>query len=160
MKKTGKICERNGGNICGHLFVGFFKSGIKRKCLSWRPKNPRKSCTSNMKPLLFIFQSCQPGETQGGVVSPVVRRGGEQSNSRPRPSAMSRPPYRVSRSCEDEADTISVLERLIRTHPVWFLPDITRDEAYDLLQGKEPGVRYFRIYFISKLYFFVREQHD
>ena len=116
------------------------------------PKNPRKSCT-RIKPVLFIFQSCQPGETQSGMVSPLVRRGGEQFNPRPRPSATSRPPYRVSRSCEDEADTITVLERLIRTHPVWFLPDITRDEAYNLLQGKEPGVRHSRIYFIQVVFF-------
>jgi hypothetical protein len=51
---------------------------------------------------------------------------------------------------------ISLLERLIRTHPVWFLPGIQRAGAFHLLQGKEEGVRvcikiiqlYFRSNFI------------
>lgn len=34
---------------------------------------------------------------------------------------------------------ISLLERLIRTHPVWFLPGIQRAGAFHLLQGKEEG---------------------
>ena len=36
---------------------------------------------------------------------------------------------------------ISNLERLIRTHPVWFQPDLIRDDTTLLLQGKEDGVR-------------------
>lgn len=35
---------------------------------------------------------------------------------------------------------IGLLERLIRTHPVWFLPGIQRAGAFHLLQGKEEGV--------------------
>ncbi|XP_060804255.1 protein sprint isoform X2 [Amyelois transitella] len=34
---------------------------------------------------------------------------------------------------------IGILERLIRTHPVWFLPGIQRAGAFHLLQGKEEG---------------------
>ncbi|PSN53428.1 hypothetical protein C0J52_05143 [Blattella germanica] len=34
---------------------------------------------------------------------------------------------------------ISLLERLIRSHPVWFLPGIQRAGAFHLLQGKEEG---------------------
>lgn len=34
---------------------------------------------------------------------------------------------------------ISNLERLIRTHPVWFQPDLNRDDTTLLLQGKEEG---------------------
>ncbi|XP_049874841.1 protein sprint isoform X7 [Pectinophora gossypiella] len=34
---------------------------------------------------------------------------------------------------------IGLLERLIRTHPVWFLPGIQRAGAFHLLQGKEEG---------------------
>ncbi|XP_011555386.3 protein sprint isoform X7 [Plutella xylostella] len=34
---------------------------------------------------------------------------------------------------------IGTLERLIRTHPVWFLPGIQRAGAFHLLQGKEEG---------------------
>ena len=38
------------------------------------------------------------------------------------------------------ATKISHLERLIRTHPVWFQPDLRRDDTTELLQGKEDGV--------------------
>ena len=38
------------------------------------------------------------------------------------------------------ATKISNLERLIRTHPVWFQPDLIRDDTTLLLQGKEDGV--------------------
>ncbi|XP_063229245.1 protein sprint isoform X2 [Bacillus rossius redtenbacheri] len=34
---------------------------------------------------------------------------------------------------------IGLVERLIRTHPVWFLPGIQRAGAFHLLQGKEEG---------------------
>jgi hypothetical protein len=36
---------------------------------------------------------------------------------------------------------LTSLERLIRTHPIWFLPNLTRDDATQLLDGKEHGVR-------------------
>lgn len=36
---------------------------------------------------------------------------------------------------------IGLLERLIRTHPIWFLPGIGRAGAVHLLQGKDVGVR-------------------
>lgn len=42
-------------------------------------------------------------------------------------------------SGEDVACDISLLERLIRSHPVWFLPGIQRAGAFHLLQGKEDG---------------------
>ncbi|KAL1138494.1 hypothetical protein AAG570_008557, partial [Ranatra chinensis] len=51
-------------------------------------------------------------------------------------------------AAEEEDDTsseegppcdIGLLERLIRTHPVWFLPGIQRAGAFHLLQGKEEG---------------------
>lgn len=35
---------------------------------------------------------------------------------------------------------ISNLERLIRTHPLWFQPDLNREDTTILLQGKEDGV--------------------
>lgn len=35
---------------------------------------------------------------------------------------------------------VGLLERLVRTHPVWFLPGIQRAGAFHLLQGKEEGV--------------------
>ena len=35
------------------------------------------------------------------------------------------------------------LERLIRTHPIWFLPRVGRDDTAELLRGKEAGVRYY-----------------
>lgn len=41
---------------------------------------------------------------------------------------------------------LGLVERLLRTHPVWFLPGIQRAGAVHLLQGKEEGVSLF-IYF-------------
>lgn len=35
---------------------------------------------------------------------------------------------------------LGTIERLLRTHPVWFLPDIQRAGAVHLLQSKEHGV--------------------
>lgn len=35
---------------------------------------------------------------------------------------------------------ISILERLLRTHSLWFIPGIQRSGAVHLLQGKEEGV--------------------
>lgn len=49
-------------------------------------------------------------------------------------------------SSETSADStsppcdLSLVERLLRTHPVWFLPGIQRSGAVHLLQGKEEGV--------------------
>ena len=45
---------------------------------------------------------------------------------------------------------ISNLERLIRTHPVWFQPDLNRDDTTVLLQGKEDGVR-FKAFVFNKI---------
>ncbi|XP_011351800.1 protein sprint isoform X3 [Ooceraea biroi] len=48
-----------------------------------------------------------------------------------------------SESMEDSgsevACDITLIERLIRSHPIWFLPDIQRAGAFHLLQGKEEG---------------------
>ena len=44
---------------------------------------------------------------------------------------------------------IGLLERLIRTHPIWFLPGIGRAGAVHLLQGKDVGVRNFLLQFFS-----------
>ncbi|CAK1543050.1 unnamed protein product [Leptosia nina] len=44
-----------------------------------------------------------------------------------------------SDSDEQPPCDIGLLERLIRTHPVWFLPGIQRAGAFHLLQGKEEG---------------------
>ena len=39
---------------------------------------------------------------------------------------------------------ITTLERLIRTHPIWFLPSVSgREEIAELLSGKEEGVSVF-----------------
>jgi hypothetical protein len=45
---------------------------------------------------------------------------------------------------------ISPLERLLRTKPIWFLPDESREESAVLLQNKHPGVGiYFTILYFS-----------
>ncbi|XP_052867077.1 protein sprint isoform X1 [Anopheles cruzii] len=42
-------------------------------------------------------------------------------------------------SASASACVLSLVERLLRTHPVWFLPGIQRSGAIHLLQGKEEG---------------------
>lgn len=42
---------------------------------------------------------------------------------------------------------LGLVERLLRTHPVWFLPGIQRAGAVHLLQGKEDGVSVYSIDF-------------
>uniref|UniRef100_A0A182RGX8 Protein sprint n=1 Tax=Anopheles funestus TaxID=62324 RepID=A0A182RGX8_ANOFN len=42
-------------------------------------------------------------------------------------------------SANPTAIVMSLLERLLRSHPVWFLPGIQRSGAIHLLQGKEEG---------------------
>ncbi|XP_053669912.1 protein sprint [Anopheles nili] len=42
-------------------------------------------------------------------------------------------------SANPTAIVLSLLERLLRSHPVWFLPGIQRSGAIHLLQGKEEG---------------------
>ncbi|XP_058803709.1 protein sprint, partial [Phymastichus coffea] len=39
----------------------------------------------------------------------------------------------------EAACSITLIERLIRSHPIWFLPGIQRAGAFHLLQGKEEG---------------------
>lgn len=43
-------------------------------------------------------------------------------------------------SSRSPACVLGLVERLLRTHPVWFLPGIQRSGAVHLLQGKEEGV--------------------
>lgn len=51
---------------------------------------------------------------------------------------------------------ISILERLLRTHSLWFIPGIQRSGAVHLLQGKEVGVSFFycfKYFPYNKIYF-------
>ena len=41
---------------------------------------------------------------------------------------------------EETSCDITLVERLVRSHPIWFLPGIQRAGAFHLLQGKEDGV--------------------
>ena len=41
--------------------------------------------------------------------------------------------------------SMTCLERLIRTHPIWFLPKLNRDEASEFLTGKGSGVRIAKV---------------
>ena len=44
-------------------------------------------------------------------------------------------------------EPISHLERLIRTNSIWFIPDLTRQEAVRFLHAKEKGVSHFLMRF-------------
>ncbi|EFN69162.1 Protein sprint [Camponotus floridanus] len=45
----------------------------------------------------------------------------------------------MENSGSEVACDITLIERLIRSHPIWFLPGIQRAGAFHLLQGKEEG---------------------
>lgn len=53
---------------------------------------------------------------------------------------------------------LGLFERLLLTHPVWFLPGIQRAGAVHLLQGKEEGVSSFHFHYI--FFLFVHSIHD
>uniref|UniRef100_A0A1B0AN70 Uncharacterized protein n=1 Tax=Glossina palpalis gambiensis TaxID=67801 RepID=A0A1B0AN70_9MUSC len=51
----------------------------------------------------------------------------------------------TSRGSEDSPPCdLGLVERLLLTHPVWFLPGIQRSGAVHFLQGKEEGPHYHR----------------
>jgi hypothetical protein len=54
---------------------------------------------------------------------------------------------------EDVVDSsdIPLLERLIRSHPIWYLPNIQRIAAAQLLQNQEQGVKEFLQIFLFKI---------
>lgn len=78
-----------------------------------------------LKTTICVLQVESPDETDGGDSG-----GGEEDDSSGGSSAAS----------EETPCDIGLMERLIRSHPVWFLPGIQRAGAFHLLQGKEEGV--------------------
>lgn len=69
------------------------------------------------------------GETSSDEEGDEEEDGGGASSSRNEISDDESPP------CD-----LGLLERLLLTHPVWFLPGIQRSGAVHFLQGKEEGV--------------------
>lgn len=84
----------------------------------------------------FLFQSEESLSSEGSATSHVSSASTEDSGS-------------------EVACNITLIERLIRSHPIWFLPGIQRAGAFHLLQGKEEGVS---VYFIKKKKNFVRKR--
>lgn len=72
-----------------------------------------------------FFESNAESSSDGGVLAE-----GEDETS----SSESETSYSPSPQCD-----ISLMERLLRTHPVWFLPGLQRGGSVHLLQGKEIG---------------------
>ena len=48
-------------------------------------------------------------------------------------------------SSATKPNQISHFERLIRSHSIWFIPDLSRDDAVMILHAKEEGVSLFYI---------------
>ena len=48
-----------------------------------------------------------------------------------------------TRRCSESALTslMTPLERIVKTKPIWYLPDVTREESVKLLANKKTGVR-------------------
>ena len=49
-------------------------------------------------------------------------------------------PAPVGEDAVDSQENITLLERLIRSHPIWYLPNVQRIAAAQLLQDQEQGV--------------------
>ncbi|XP_058826014.1 protein sprint isoform X2 [Topomyia yanbarensis] len=73
---------------------------------------------------LYQSQTSLVSSSEGGILAE-----GEETSSESQVSDNSRSP----------ACVLGLVERLLRTHPVWFLPGIQRSGAVHLLQGKEEG---------------------
>ena len=63
-------------------------------------------------------------------------------------------------SGSEVACNITLIERLIRSHPIWFLPGIQRAGAFHLLQGKEEGVSILHLKIILFLFFLLKTLFD
>ncbi|XP_065095443.1 protein sprint isoform X3 [Ochlerotatus camptorhynchus] len=73
---------------------------------------------------IYQSQTSLVSSSEGGILAE-----GEETSSESQASDNSRSP----------ACVLGLVERLLRTHPVWFLPGIQRSGAVHLLQGKEEG---------------------
>ncbi|XP_055635039.1 protein sprint isoform X2 [Toxorhynchites rutilus septentrionalis] len=73
---------------------------------------------------IYQSQTSLVSSSEGGILAE-----GEETSSESQVSDNSRSP----------ACVLGLVERLLRTHPVWFLPGIQRSGAVHLLQGKEEG---------------------
>lgn len=73
---------------------------------------------------IYQSQTSLVSSSEGGILAE-----GEETSSESQTSENSRSP----------ACVLGLVERLLRTHPVWFLPGIQRSGAVHLLQGKEEG---------------------
>ena len=52
-------------------------------------------------------------------------------------------PYSTSPSLRSG---VTLLEQLVKSHPIWFLPHLDRQSASHLLRHQEPGVCFFLIF--------------
>lgn len=77
----------------------------------------------NQRVLYFLF--VQNREVPSIIYEPEVHGG----------------PVRTCSETNLEQRHISFQERLTKTHPIWYLPDIGRSGAVHLLKDREPGVR-------------------
>ncbi|XP_062560021.1 protein sprint isoform X2 [Armigeres subalbatus] len=73
---------------------------------------------------IYQSQTSLVSSSEGGILAE-----GEETSSE----------SQISESSRSPACVLGLIERLLRTHPVWFLPGIQRSGAVHLLQGKEEG---------------------
>lgn len=87
--------------------------------------NKEKSDDEELLLAKDFFESAAESSSDGGVLA----EGEEETSSSG---------SEISGSPSPQLD-ISLMERLLRTHPVWFLPSLQRGGSVHLLQGKEVG---------------------
>lgn len=72
-------------------------------------------------------------------LSPCKDPDGDDGRAPCSPSALPQPAKSSSEDITDSTE-ITLLERLIRSHPIWYLPNVQRIAAAQLLQNQEQGV--------------------
>ncbi|XP_030245180.1 protein sprint-like [Drosophila navojoa] len=82
-------------------------------------------CTRRSRDELSQSRTSLVSSSEGGILA----EGETSSEESSRDSSNDSPP------CD-----LGLMERLLLTHPMWFLPGIQRSGAVHLLQGKEEGV--------------------
>lgn len=125
-KKTYFISSRRYWALIFHsLVISLLKLAfvfVRRKTILFVKLRSLRSSAISCAFSVFFLQSEESLSSEGSATS-----GGSSATTEDSGSEM---------ACD-----ITLIERLIRSHPIWFLPGIQRAGAFHLLQGKEEGVR-------------------
>ncbi|XP_073980970.1 src homology 2 domain-containing protein sprint isoform X4 [Rhodnius prolixus] len=127
------------GQIRGDAFLEAYMEGLGRDEVVAKSTTPRSLTASPVQDTRRISSHFTIIDLQPAATSPSVDQVDAECGNRVSGDESSRESSTES-GCEEETPCdIGLMERLIRSHPVWFLPGIQRAGAFHLLQGKEEG---------------------